>query len=366
MRVCRKFAKALVRLLLFALAAALVAPAHAQREGRSVIVVTIDGLRWQEFFGGADRDYFKRDRNGSGGEPERRFWRAAATDRRAVLMPFVWNTIARRGQIFGDPQAGSEARVTNGLWFSYPGYNEMFAGLADPRIDSNNKVPNPNVTVLEWLNRRPGFEGKVAAFGSWDVLPSILNVERSGLPVGSGWTPGLATSTDRGRVLNELAGDLPRFWNYGPVDAPIVYAAIEHLRTHKPRVLYVMLGEGDEWAHEGRYDLYLDATFRADRFIERLWNIAQSMPEYAGRTALLVTTDHGRGATIKDWTDHGREVPAAERTWIAALGAGIPESGVRRDTRVTTSQIAATIAALTGENFKGVAPVIAPPLPLDK
>lgn len=38
-----------------------------------------------------------------------------------------------------------------------------------------------------------------------------------------------------------------------------------------PRVLYLLLGAGDEWAHEGRYDLYLDATTRADRFIERIW-----------------------------------------------------------------------------------------------
>ena len=30
-------------------------------------------------------------------------------------------------------------RITNGLWFSYPGYNEMLTGAADPRIDSNDK-----------------------------------------------------------------------------------------------------------------------------------------------------------------------------------------------------------------------------------
>ena len=47
----------------------------------------------------------------------------------------------------------------------------MFAGLADPGVDSNAKVPNPNLTVLEWLNRQPWFEERVAAFGSWDVLP---------------------------------------------------------------------------------------------------------------------------------------------------------------------------------------------------
>ncbi|MEO5895853.1 MAG: AP protein [Vicinamibacterales bacterium] len=331
---------------------------------RNVVVITIDGLRWQEFFGGADRGYFERDKNGSGGEPEQRFWREDVAERRAALMPFIWKTVAARGQIFGDATAGSESRLTNGLWFSYPGYNEIFAGRADPRVDSNNQVPNPNVTVLEWLHRRPGFEGKVAAFGSWDVLPSILNVGRSGLTVGSGWAPVPVPATERERAINELAADLPRMWSYGPPDAPIVYAAIEQLRTHHPRVLYVMLGEGDEWAHEGRYGLYLDATQRADRFIERIWNTVQSMPEYRDRTALLVTTDHGRGATIKDWTDHGRDVPAAERTWIAVLGADVPPLGIRRDVQVTTSQIAATIASLAGEDFAAAVPEVARPLPL--
>lgn len=348
------------------LAALSVIAVRAQPLPRNVVVITIDGLRWQEFFGGADRDYFKRDKSGSGGEAEGRFWRTEAAERRTALMPFMWNTIAERGQIFGDRGAGSESRLTNGVWFSYPGYNEMFAGRADPRIDSNDKIPNPNVTVLEWLNRRAGFEGRVAAFGSWDVLPSILNVERSGITVGSGWKPAPAPATEREHAINELAADLPRLWGYGPPDAPVVYAAIEQLRNHHPRVLYVMLGEGDEWAHEGRYDLYLDAAHRADRFIERIWNAVQSLPEYRDRTTLLVTTDHGRGATTKDWTDHGREVPAGERTWIALLGPEVPPLGIRRDVKVTTSQIAATIAALAGEDFRAAIPAAAPALPFER
>ena len=359
-----------VRRIAFAAAAAALAVisvrAQPQPDHRNIIVVTIDGLRWQEFFGGADPAYLKRDKSGSGGEPERRFWRADAGERRTALMPFMWNTIAAQGQIFGDHNAASDSRLTNGLWFSYPGYNEMFAGRADPKIDTNNKVPNPNVTVLEWLNRRPGFEGRVAAFGSWDVLPWILNVERSGITVGSGWKPVPAPANEREHAINELAADLPRLWGYGPPDAPIVYAAIEQLRTRHPRVLYVMLGEGDEWAHEGRYDLYLDAAQRADRFIERLWKAAQSMPEYRDRTTLLVTTDHGRGATIKEWTDHGRDVPAAERTWIALLGPGVPPLGVRREVKVTTAQIAATIARLVGQDFRAATPAAAPPLPIDR
>jgi hypothetical protein len=347
------------------LAAAIILPflllglqAGGQAAAQHVVVITVDGLRWQEFFGGADRDYFKRDANGIGGEAERRFWRSTSAERRAVLLPFVWNTIAAKGQIFGDPDAGSVSRVTNGLWFSYPGYSELLSGVADPRIDSNDKVANPNVTVLEWLNRRPGFEGRVAAFGSWDVLPWILNVERSHIPVGSGWQPVPVPSNDRDRDVNQLAADLPRYWPYGPFDAPIVYAALEHLRTKRPRVLYLMLGEGDEWAHEGRYDLYLDATLRADRFIERVWKTLQSIPEYANRTALVVTTDHGRGSTPNDWMYHGRDVPAAERIWIAVIGPGVPALGVRRGLAVSASQTAATVASAT--------PAAAPPLPLQK
>lgn len=329
----------------------------------NVVVITIDGLRWQEMFGGAHQEYFKKAKDGSPGAAEQRFWRPTADARRSVLLPFLWGTVAAKGQIFGDPAKGSRAHLTNGLWFSYPGYNEMLSGSADARVDSNDKVPNPNLTVLEWLNRRPGFAGRVAAFGAWDVLPSILNTGRSGIPVGSGFSPVPSATTERERAINELAADLPPYWEYGTFDAPIVYAALESLRTTKPRVLYIMLGEGDEWAHAGRYDLYLDASFRADRFIARIWDTLQSMPEYANRTTLLVTTDHGRGATTTDWMDHGRKVPAAETTWFAAIGPGVAPLGARETVTVTTSQLAATIAAVVGEDFRAAVPAAAPPLP---
>src|SRR6185369_26323 len=107
-------------------------------------------------------EYFKKDKNGQPDAVEKRYWRDTPESRRSFLLPFIWGEIATKGQILGDPSKGSRAHVTNGLWFSYPGYNEMFSGAPDARIDSNDKVPNPNVTVLEWLNTRPGFAGKVA------------------------------------------------------------------------------------------------------------------------------------------------------------------------------------------------------------
>ena len=59
-------------------------------------------------------------------------------------------------------------------------------------------------------------------------------------------------------------------------------------------------------------------------------------------------------------------MPAAESTWMAALGPGVAPLGVRESVTVTTSQLAATIAAAVGEDFRGAAPAAAPPLPFGK
>jgi hypothetical protein len=332
----------------------------------NVLVVTMDGMRWQEVFGGMAADLLTRESGGvsDAAAAEKRFGGPTETARRERLMPFFWSTIARQGQIFGDPAAQSTARVTNGRRFSYPGYNELLAGFPDPRIDSNDPKANPNVTVLEWLNGRPGFERRVAAFASWEILPWILNVQRSGVFCNGEGAPVAKPATERDRLLNEFADDLPPYWGATRFDAPTGFGAIEYLRGHRPRVLYVMLGETDEWAHGRRYDMYLDAAQRNDRFIRRLWEAAQAIPEYAGKTALIVSTDHGRGEKAADWTDHGDKIPAAERIWMAVMGPGVPALGSRASVNVTQAQIAATIATLVGEDYRHAQPKAAPPLPL--
>jgi hypothetical protein len=331
--------------------------ARAQPPSR-LIVVTLDGMRWQEIFEGADRGLITGD---SGGVADTswalsRFWRASPVERRFALMPFFWSTIGTRGQIWGDSSRGSPARVTNGKRFSYPGYNELFTGRADDRITSNDKVPNPNRTVLEELAQRPPFRHSIEIFGSWDVFPFIFNIGRSALPV-NGDGPPFPEARDRSqRVANQMAELLPDHWRGVRLDAPTMAAAIDALRSRKPRILVVLLGETDEWAHERRYDLYLDAARRADRFVELLWREAQALPEYAGRTTLLMSTDHGRGAG-RDWPDHGVEVPAAERIWMAALGRGVEPRQLRTEAPVVQGQFAETIFELMKGKSDGLRPL---------
>jgi hypothetical protein len=359
---------ALLRFVLIAsLVAALAAPAWAGGKAENVIVVTLDGFRWQELFDGADESFMDAKQGGVKDIPglKKRYLREKPGERREALMPFFWGTVAKKGQVFGNPGKKAAAKVTNGLKFSYPGYSEMFCGLADPKIDSNAKKENPNLSVLEFLNGRPGFKDKVEAVCTWDVFPSIFRTKTSGLRVLSGWEPIKEEKlTDREKALNETMELLPRYWGDNVFDAVTMGAARSALERRKPRVLYIGLGETDEWGHGRRYDLYLDSAHKADRFLAELWEWLQKNPQYKDKTALVITTDHGRGSTRVDWTDHGKNVAGAEYVWIAVLGPDTPALGERENVEATQSQVAATIAALVGEDFTAASPKAAKPLPV--
>ena len=335
------------------------------RKGKNVIYITWDGFRWQEMFGGAQEILIAKDAGVADIEGvKRRFWRESEIERREVLLPFVWKTIAKQGQIFGNPATNAAAKMENTHKFSYPGYSEMFCGFADDKgIDSNKKFPNPHVNVLEFLNRRPGFEKRVAAIATWDVFPSILNQERSGVYVhaGPGPIPGNSLS-DREKLLNEMIADTVMLWPDNQLDVITMQVAREYLLKHKPRVLFIGLGETDEWGHGRRYDRYLHAANRADAFVSKLWDLLQSLPEYKDQTSLVLGCDHGRGSTIRDWTDHGAKVEGAEFVWSAVLGPDTPALGLRSDVNATLSQIAATLAVLVGEDFRATSPKSAAPL----
>ena len=147
---------------------------------QKVFLITLDGLRWQELFTGADKDLIQNKKYVK--KPEalnKAYWSATPRERRSVLMPFIWEEVVKMGQIHGNRKLNSKVNLTNGMWFSYPGYNEILTGRADDiNIDSNDKNPNKNVTVLEQYAQKYN-KRKVAAFGSWDVFDFIINEARS-------------------------------------------------------------------------------------------------------------------------------------------------------------------------------------------
>lgn len=354
-------------LALFTLALAAAASA-AEHKTKYVVFVMTDGLRWQEVFNGADESLMNKENGGV--EPanvaalKKAYCRDTVQARRDALLPFVWTVMAKHGQLYGDRVDGSDAFVTNGLNFSYPGYNETLSGFPDPRVNSNDKVPNPNVTVLEWLNKKPAYQGKIAAFAAWDVFPYILNTGRSKLLVNAGYDPlVLSPSTSKLDLLNQLKAENPRIWDDEPFDPIPFHTALEYLKLREPRVLFSSLGDTDDWAHAGNYAEYLNAAHRADAYLKILWDSVQSLPECRGKTTLIFSPDHGRGDAPLAWKDHGEKIPDSKFIWMAFMGPDTPALGTRAKVApVTQNQIAATIAALLGEDYVRAVPQAGKPI----
>ncbi|GAB5406304.1 MAG: hypothetical protein Aurels2KO_45350 [Aureliella sp.] len=332
----------------------------------SVVLITLDGLRGEEVFSGADPRLLLPELGVDDAEAYRmEFVSDDKSVARQRLLPFLWGKVDSAGWIAGNVASDSLIQVTNGRFFSYPGYNELLTGNADDQIDSNDKKYNPNTTVLEWLNKQEDLNGAVAAYCSWDVFPFIINDRRSGVRVNAGWMPFEVGDSRAVSALNLVSNNIIREWGSVRYDSLTAAGAIEELKTKRPRVLYVSLGETDDWAHKGRYDRYLRSAKQNDQLIRELWETVQSLPSHRDKTAFFITTDHGRGDGREGWKNHSNKLPGSEFVWAAAFGAGVSARGEDERGRFTQSQVAATVAKLIGRDFRGVGDdKAAKPLPI--
>jgi hypothetical protein len=354
--------KSHLALILFLLLAITIdpVPAHGQQlrqpfKTRNVILIVSDGLRWQEIFTGAEKDLLSTDDGRSWASQEfllKAWWRETLEERRKALFPF-------------NELKGSPAHISNSLAFSYPGYNEMLTGVPDPRINANEFGPNPNRTVFEWLNSLSEFRGQVTVFGTWKTFRDIFNESRSHLPIYCGWALPYPAETQesRERLLNDLFRTTTKLDAEDTYDSSLQVELLDYLKNNHPRVLFVGYGETDNWTHSGRYDLVLESAHNIDLFVEQLWNTLQSLPQYKNQTTLILTNDHGRGSGLEEWKEHGTEQKGSENIWLAVIGPDTPPLGERTQVpAITQAQIAATVAALLGQNYRSAAPNPAPPI----
>lgn len=345
----------------YLLAAVLLVGAPLAAQARHVIFVTIDGVRVEDLFGGADPSIMA-DAKGAGIDDtaafRARWWRESPIARRRAMMPFLWDTLVPMGVLFGE---GDGVRVTNGLQFSGPGYTELFTGAPRADVTSNADVRQPHPTLFEVLAREPGRAATdVAAFTSWTTQARLADSRGGTFTAQAPFDP-----------LPAALGDEPRLVRLHEIeqrvhhdDTSIRYDAFTHemalawLTRFHPVLLHVGYGETDVDAHARRYDRYLEMLHLTDRMLSELWHAAQADPALAGRTALIVTTDHGRGATSRDWTDHGRDVTNAAHWWFLAAGAGVTPRGAVADPMVQ-AQTAPTILRLLGRGVAGLEPPVA-------
>jgi hypothetical protein len=333
------------------------------QKAEHIIIITTDGLRWQEVFGGMDSAIAnnKGFNQGDSGSIFQQYWAATATERRKKLLPFFWSVLESQGSLYGNRIRKNFVNNANPYWFSYPGYNEIFTGFPDTAINSNGYPPNPHTTVLEFLHNQAAFKGRVAAFGAWEAFNRILNEDRSGMPVVAAFDhTGGKSPNSAEQLMNRMLDESHKPWHLDEcLDMFTHHAALEHLKSKKPRVLYIAYGETDEWAHAGQYRDYLNAAHQVDDWIRQIWAFVQSDPQYRNKTALFITTDHGRGDAVKsEWTSHGSDITGASEIWFGVIAPGIKPGGeITKDMQLYQKQFAQTFARILGQTYKAIHPV---------
>src|ERR1700722_3369081 len=101
-------------------------------------LVVLDGVRWQEVFGGADRAL-----------AHQRGMNPLAWASPRALMPNLQTLLETRAVALGAPGHGGGITPTGPPFLSMPGYLEIFGGHPDPTCDSNDCARPPERTVVD-------------------------------------------------------------------------------------------------------------------------------------------------------------------------------------------------------------------------
>jgi hypothetical protein len=298
------------------------------RAGR-VVLVTVDGVRWQDVFEGSDPSFSGQPRV----PPE-------------ALMPRAHELVATRGVALGATLEGCGTVHTAGASnVSLPGYIEIFTGHASRCLD--NSCGGVTESVLDEAARAR--VGAVASIGSWGVLARAVSGGASGVFVSAGrsWPDAAPATGHLGELvaLGQGADPFPGHDDYRP-DAATAAIALEYYRVERPALMHIGLGDTDEYGHRDAYASYLAALARADALIGDLSDLLDTMGDDGKTTTVIVTPDHGRNA---DFRDHGVFHPESGRTFVLAFGGGIPVRGIacpRRD--ITLADLAPTVRVLMG------------------
>ena len=318
-----------------------VAPPHAPRP-KTVVVVVIDGARWQEVFGGTDRGLAKIH-----ALPE------SALRSGRELVPGLHGIIENGGAALGAPEHGAEIAASGPAFVSVPGYIEIFSGRPAVNCLNNRCRWSGERNLLDQIAEESGGRpGDAAVFASWPGMLRTVSPDSPGVLVSAGrkgrqhLEPLLedaeaASLYARGARANSYPGKD----DYRP-DHHTAELALHYLRRHRPRFMLLSLGDADKFGHANMYRNYLDALHESDQVVTRVARVLDELGAQGWPSTLIVTADHGRDRRCRE---HGRKYPESARAWLIARGTGIVDQGYVSAPRPRQlADIAPTVRRLLG------------------
>lgn len=307
-----------------------------------VVLIAIDGVRWQEIYRGVDPALARAAGLGNDEHTSA-----------AELMPNLWGLIEKRGVALGHPDLEGRVEATGPNYLSMPGYTEMLTGRAPTSCPDNGCRPRlPGTLADEFRAIEGARDGDVAVISSWERIEHIAAANPGRIVVSTGREGGvtrdrLRQDPESSALLDEAARAAP--WPGTADFRPDRYTAaigLRYLAQSRPRFLFLGLGEPDEFGHHGDYRGYLASLRHVDHVLGEVVKTLDTMAETGRRPLLFITTDHGRSHGFRD---HGEESPESRTVWMVAAGGDIPALGVIPLSRTRhLADLGPTLRALAG------------------
>lgn len=296
--------------------------APAPRESISrVVLVTIDGVRWQDVFG-------------VGAPPN-----GADLSQTGTAMPELMRLVQSSGVALGSREDCGKVVVDGPSWVSLPGYLEIFTGQRT-QCAWNECPRTTQRTFMEEARSAFDSDTDVASIASWDHLERAVAHEPDAFFISSGTRYQSHAVRGADEVFDGLLlgaqghggapGGSP---TYRP-DERTGDIALAYLEAYKPRLLHIGFGDADEYGHLGDVRAYMTSLHETDAFFARLEGVLGTWRKNGDKTTVLVTTDHGRASNFRD---HGFWAPESARSFLVAFGDGAPNAGLacaKRDVHV--------------------------------
>jgi hypothetical protein len=304
-----------------------------------VVLIVLDGARWQEIFGGADAAMGAS-----------RGFDTAKLAGGARLLPNL-HALIDRGVAIGAPGHGAPIRASGPSYISLPGYMEIFSG-ASTRCPNNACAPTRDKTIVDEIRETAHTSEEVAVVSSWPTIERAAALDPQKIVMSAGSHHSFNAAALRFDApssqlfwIGEEAVAWPGEGDYRP-DALTAEIALKYLAKRKPRFLFIGLGDMDEYAHKNDYRDYILSLEYADKVIGDVVTTLDAMGERGKKTTIIVTADHGRADNFRS---HGPSAPESSRVWLVAAGGEVPARGVvdaAKEHRL--ADIAPTLRALVG------------------
>lgn len=312
-----------------------------------VVVVVLDGVRWQDVFEGVDPK-LAQDKGLAPHE----------VVRPEQLMPNLHEIVSTRGAALGAPGHGAAITASGPNYVSLPGYIEMLTGKESPCQSNECNAALERTLADDFAEVAQGWATDVAVIASWPDLARAAGRRTDRMLVSAGRHGGatrklLRFDAESAWLFDAAAKEKPHpgYGDFRP-DRYTAALALRYLRKQSPRFLFLSLGEPDAWAHRGHYKQYLQSMVHADAVIGEIEEHLAGLRARGHSATLFVTTDHGRS---RHFAGHGA-APESGRVWMVATGSGIKARGwvmAPRERRL--ADLAPTVRAVAGLDAAGYA-----------